>query len=173
MIMIIEQTILNNLNEISYGWIDKENNIHDLVNEDFSKLYKLQSPEEVLTNKVGVCWDQVELERSIFTKENYKIKTYFICHYDNASCPTHTFLVYEKNNKFYWFEHSWEIFRGIHEYNSIYELLSDVKEKFIKYELNNNYNKYNLLLREYSKPKYGISVIEFYKHCEENEIINI
>ncbi len=171
--MIKEQNILNMLNDISYGWIDNENNIHTIVNEQFSKNYKLQSPEEILTNKVGVCWDQVELERYLFEKENIPIKTFFICHYDNDKCPTHTFLVYEKNKKYYWFEHSWEIFRGIHEYNSINDLLFDIKEKFIKYELNNNYNSNNLLLREYKKPKYGISVIEFYHHCEQNEIINI
>ena len=76
-----------------------------------------------------------------------------------------------KNNKYYWFEHSWERFRGIHEYNSLKELLNDIKDKFIKYELCDNYVLENLMLYEYKKPKYHISTQEFYDHC--NNGINI
>ena len=101
------------------------------------------------------------------------IKTYFIVHYDNNKCPTHTFLTFEKNNKYYWFEHAWEKFRGIHEYNTQKELLIDIKDKFIKYELNNNYIKENIILREYKKPKYHITVQEFYKHCENGTYIDL
>lgn len=168
-----EQDIMNILKDIEYGWIDINNKKHTSVDNTFSIQYKLQSPEEVLTNKVGVCWDQVELERYYFEKTNYKYNTYFIAHYDNAKCPTHTFLTYEKNNKYYWFEHSWSKYQGIHEYDSLNELLKDVREKFIHTELNNNYNKTNLLLREYTKPLYNIGVQEFYKHCETKEPIQV
>lgn len=167
------QDIMNILNDIEYGWLDINNKTHKDVDSSFSNNYKLQSPEETLKNKIGVCWDQVELERYYFEKTNYEYKTYFIAHYDNKNCPTHTFLVYEDNNKYYWFEHSWKKYQGIHEYNSKNELLKDIKNKFIITELNNNYNELNLLLREYQKPKYGLTVQEFYKHCEQNEIIKV
>ena len=85
--------------------------------------------------------------------------------------PTHTFLTYEKNNEYYWFKHSWERFRGIREYNSLKDLLKDIKDKFIKYELCDNYVLENLMLYEYKKPKYHISTQEFYVHC--NNSINI
>ena len=35
---------------------------------DFYHQYRLQSPRQVVENRVGVCWDQVELERYIFSK---------------------------------------------------------------------------------------------------------
>lgn len=161
-----EFEVMDLMKNIEYGWVDKNNNRHTIVDETYSDNYVLQSPKEIIRNKVGVCWDQVELERYYFKGNDWNIKTYFIVHYDDDRCPTHTFLTFEKNNKYYWFEHSWGRFKGIHEYNSLKDLLIDVRDKFIKYELNNNHNKNNLCLYNYKKPKYHLSVLEFYKHCE-------
>lgn len=160
------------MNDIKYGYMDNKGEIHNDANDEFSELYKLQSPQETLENKIGVCWDQVELERYLFKKKNIEFKTYFIVHYDNDRCPTHTFLIYKDNNKYYWFEHSWKKHRGITVYDSELEALKDIKDKFVKDELNNEYNYMNLCIYEYSKPDYGINVLEFYKHCENgNNII--
>lgn len=164
--------IMNIMDSISYGWKDTKDTIHYKVDETFSGSYILQSPEETINSNVGVCWDQVELERFLFEKTQLSYKTYFIVYYDNDKCPTHTFLTYEKNNKVYWFEHSWSKYKGIHEYNNINELLKDIKQKFINTELNNSYNKMNLVIYEYTKPKYGINVSEFYKHCETGKQVN-
>lgn len=166
-----EFEIMNLMENIEYGWMDKTNNKHTIVDEYYSDNYVLQNPKEIIKNKVGVCWDQVELERYYFKGNDWNIKTYFIVHYDNDRCPTYTFLTFEKNSKYYWFEHSWERFKGIHEYNSLKDLLIDVRDKFIKYELNDNYNKNNLCLYNYKKPKFHLNVLEFYKHCENG--INI
>ena len=166
-----EFEIMDLMKNIEYGYVDKNNNKYSIVDETFSDNYILQSPNEVIKSRIGVCWDQVELERYYFKGNGLNIKTYFIVHYDNDKCPTHTFLTFEKDNKYYWFEHSWEIFSGIHEYATLKDLLLDVRDKFIKYELNNNYIKENLCIYDYKKPKYHLSVLEFYKHCESG--INI
>ena len=168
-----EFEIMNLMEDIKYGWIDKENNKYQLVDENFSCKYILQSPQEVIKNKLGVCWDQVELERYYFKGNNYNIKTFFLVHYDNDKCPTHTFLTFEKDNKYYWFEHSWEKFKGIHEYKTMKALLLDVRNKFIENELNNNYFSNNLVMCEYKKPEFNISVQEFYNHCEHGTYINL
>ena len=157
------------MEEIELGYLDKNNEYHYLIDDD----YHLLSPEEINIKKVGICWDQVEYERYLFDKQNIKNNTYFIVHYDNDKCPTHTFLIYEDNNKYYWFEHAWEMFKGIHEYNSEKEALKFIKEVFIKYELNNNYDNNSLKIYKYDKPEYGLSISDFYKHCEKGEIINI
>ncbi len=167
-----ELEVMNLMQDIEYGWIDKDNKKHSFVNELFADNYILQSPKEVIKNKIGVCWDQVELERYYFKGNDWNIKTYFIVHYDDDKCPTHTFLTYKKNDKYYWFEHSWERFKGIYEYNTEKDLLLDVKDKFIKYELNNLYNDERLLLYEYKKPNYHISVNEFYNYCEKGKNID-
>lgn len=171
--MFLIDDILVIMNDIRYGYMDIKNKIHDYADDDFSELYKLQTPQQTLENKVGVCWDQVELERYLFKKKNIKFKTYFMVYYDNDKCPTHTFLIYEDNNKFYWFEHSWKKYKGVTVYDSELDALKDIKYKFVKEELNNEYDCMNLCIYEYSKPEYGINVLEFYKHCENGNIIII
>lgn len=165
-----EFEIMQLMDNINYGWVDKNNNKHMIVDELFSKNYILQEPKETIVNQIGVCWDQVELERYYF--KSYKIRTYFIVYDDGNKCPTHTFLMYEKNAKYYWFEHAWEKFKGIHEYKTQKELLLDVRNKFIKYELNRHYDEEKLRLVEYEKPKYHISVQDFYDYCGKKKNID-
>ena len=98
---------------------------YDVIN----KSYKLQSPKDILKSKKGICWDQVELER-YYLKNNETIKTYFIVNYDD-DMKTHTFLTYKENDKYYWLEHAWEKYSGIHEYKEEIEMLKDIKEKYI------------------------------------------
>lgn len=166
-----EFEIMDLMKDIEYGWMDKNNHKHSIVDETYSDNYVLQTPSEVLKNKLGVCWDQVELERYFFKGTDWDVSTYFLVYYDGDRCPTHTFLTFAKENKYYWFEHAWERFRGIHEYDSLNELLFDVKNKFIQWELNNEYIFENLVLREYKKPKFHISTPEFYNHCEHGTMI--
>lgn len=165
--------ITNIMNNIEYGYLDVNNQKHLEFDESFANLYKLQSPEETLRNKVGICWDQVELERYLLEKENVEFKTYFIVHYDNMTCPTHTFLIYKQEDKYYWFEHSWEKNRGVKVFDTELEALKYIKEKFIIDELNNKYNYKNLLIYEYTKPTFGIGVLDFFKHCENGKNIII
>lgn len=161
------------MNKIEYGYFDIYNVVHNDIDDNFSKFYKLQTPQETLKNGIGVCWDQVELERYLFSSNKIEFKTYFIVHYDEDKCPTHTFLIYKDNNNYCWFEHSWSKYKGIHIYTSEEEALKDVKEKFIKDELDNKYNYMNLCIYEYSKPKFGINVLDFYKHCENSKNVMI
>lgn len=168
-----ENEIMELMNVINYGWMDVNGKKHINDFETFSSEYILQSPEEVIKSQVGVCWDQVELERYYFKNVNDSIKTFFIVHYDGDKCPTHTFLTFRKDNYYYWFEHSWEKFRGIHKYNSMKELLKDIRTNFIQFELNNIYVQENLVIHEYTKPDYNISVQEFYEHCDKGKYINL
>lgn len=166
-----EFEVMNLMEDVEYGWMDKNRKIHNNIDDSYLDNYILQSPKEVIKNKVGVCWDQVELERYYFKSNDYNVKTYFIVYYDNDRCPTHTFLTFKKDNKYYWFEHSWERFKGIHEYKTLKELLLDVQSKFIKCEINTKFNKNNLCIYNYSKPKEHINILDFYKYCESG--INI
>lgn len=167
-----ELEVMELMKDIKYGWIDKDNNKYIDDFELFSEKYILQSPTEIIKNKVGVCWDQVELERYYFKSNDWNIKTFFLIHYDGDKSPTHTFLTFEKDNKHYWFEHSWGTFVGIHEYNTEKELLLDIKNKFIKNDLN-NYIPEHLDLHQYKKPKYHISVQDFFNHCDSGKHIDL
>lgn len=111
------------MSKIEYGFKDEQgNNIIDINpkkwDEEFSEFYYLLTPEELLERKCGVCWDQIELERKLFEDENIKVETYFIFLADQDMLPSHTFLIYQDDTKYYWFEHSWNKYKGIHEYNN-------------------------------------------------------
>lgn len=162
---------MNLMENIKYGWIDRKKHKHDIVNQSFSEHYMLQTPQEVIANQLGVCWDQVELERYYFKGHDWNIKTFFLVHYDLDKCPSHTFLTFEKNHKWYWFEHAWEKFKGIHAYETLKELLLDIQNKFIHSTLNGQYEKDQLILWEYKKPEFHISTLDFYKHCEKGNFI--
>lgn len=168
--------IMNVMSDIEYGFKDddgfniiNDNNKWDL---NFNDFYYLQTPEELLISKCGVCWDQVELERKLFKEHHISFKTYFIFIKDDEMLPSHTFLVYKDNNKYYWFEHSWYKYRGIHEYNSIIFLLEDVINKF-KLEHIEVSDKSVLYLYEYDLPKKHIKCDEFYKYIETQKLVDV
>lgn len=165
--------ILNALEGIEYGWMDLEKNTHVNQDKGFKKNYCLSSPEEVVANSLGTCFDIVELERTYFKNIGIKFNTFFMIYYESKKMFTHTFIVYEENEKFYWFEYSWSNNKGIHEYMSLYDLLTDVRSKFKK---NNNLKFMDmdyLCIYKYKKPKYHIGLKDLYKHCESGENVII
>ncbi len=158
--------IMNTMEKIEYGFLDKlGRNIIDDDNVEciFNKVYYLMPPEELLEKKVGVCWDQVELERKLFNEKNIHNETYFIYIDDKHKLPSHTFLVYYENNKVYWFEHSWYDERGIHEYDDINSLLNDVEYKFRKSKEAKVKSNFDVYIYRYNKPNYNISCDDFFK----------
>lgn len=171
----ILNNIMDKMNEIEYGFNLDNKDIYpkndDEWYNDFSKQYFLQSPSQIINSKLGVCWDQVELERYYFGLEKISCESYFIVEYDGLEYPTHTFIIVELNQKYYWFEHSWEPYRGIMEFNSLEEALIYVKDLFIKMLVKRNISTEEVVIYKYSKPEYEISSEEFFKHCENGEKI--
>ena len=157
---------------IEYGYMTKDGKVlkydDPSFERDFFNQYVLSSYNDVLKNKLGNCFDQVEFEREWFTKHNYKVKTYFEyvnVPYDN-DYETHTFLVFEDNNKWYYFENADFNNRGVHQYNSLEELLKDTYNRYLinleKYNLNDKEIS-SIEVLEYSKPKENSSFEEFFK----------
>ncbi len=168
--------IMDIMEQIEYGFLDNTgNNICNNADLEyiFSKVYYLMSPEELLNKKVGICWDQVELERKLFEENNIKNETYFIYMDDKNILPSHTFLVFYMNNKVYWFEHSWFDKKGIHEYNNLNDLLNDVEINFIKSRENEVPKSVDVHIYKYNKPSYNISCDDFYNYIfMQKEIFN-
>lgn len=118
------------------------------ANED---TYIVKTPKELLKTKSGICYDQVELEREYLTKHNYEFKTFFIYPWKNEKrlIPTHTFLIFKENNKYYWFEYSWESYRGIsNPFDSYESACNYVQSQLSKLS---KYNDYKVI--EYTAPK--------------------
>lgn len=167
------EEILDYLKDIKFGWSDIDKNIYTDPEKGFKKKYVLSSPEETMHNKVGTSFDIVEVERVCFKSLGIDFDTYFMIYYESRRMFTHTFLVYEADEKFFWFEASWEEDKGLHEYSSLYDLLTDVRSKFKKYKnikfMDNDY----LCIYKYRKPKYHLNLKDLYKHCETGENVII
>lgn len=166
------QELLTYMDNINYGFTDSTGNNYGSwdekkFEENVFKKWTLSSPERLIKVKHGHCFDQVELERDWFTKHNYIIHTYyimFVLPYENPY-TTHTFLIYEENSKYYYFEHSDYYNRGIIEFDSLEEALLYRQRK----QISSNKEQHNmteeeissLKIFEYSKPPYGITMDDF------------
>lgn len=167
--------------EFEYGWIDQDGIRHSGINDGNS--YYLQSPKELVKSKLGICWDRTELYRDWFKNmTNLKFETYYIFYEDNAGCPSHTILVFYKNDKVYWFEPMFQAvdnyYSGIHEYDNINSLLLDLKKVWIKDLLITNlvpvnYKDDNVFIYKYDIPKYHINGFEMRNHIDKSKLIEI
>lgn len=168
-------------NQFMYGWVDQKGNGHSGSND--AESYSLQSPEELLKSRLGICWDMVELYRCFFENmTSLKYETYYLFYEDNKGCPSHSILVFYDNNKVYWFEPMFNdkncFYSGIHEYESIDKLLNDFIRVFCEFALfyefiPANYNPANFNLYKYTAPQQHINGIEMRNHINNSEFINI
>lgn len=163
--MMINEKLKQIMEKIEYGYIDKDNNKYYHLNEVEEK-YILQTPNQIITNKIGLCFDQVELEREILDQNNIKSQSYFIINY-GKKIKTHTFITYKIKDTYYWFENAWTNEKGIHQYKTKKELLKDITDKFIKDQVKNK--DINIKIYNYKKPKYNITAKDFIIHCQKSK----
>ena len=156
------------VSQTEYGWLDSDGQKHyKLEMEKYQEKYILQTPEEVEKNKIGICWDQVELERYYLERMGIKCESYIIYYAGKRKDRVHTFLTYNKDNYTYWFEHAWKNHKGIHKYKNNEEILADVKRIFIDEKINNNYEEKRLHIYNYAKPKPHVNHYNFLKYCQK------
>ncbi len=166
------------MNKIQYGWISGEDGqIHGTGEAEdenyFFKHYRLQSPDELASSLVGVCWDQTEFERYWFNKHGYAHKVYYLELNDGEGCPSHTFVSYISKNsgRLYWFEHSWNKHAGTHLHATETELLKNV---VAKYQEAMDDHTSPIILRELKDtPRYGMTCEEFMNFAHSQPEINI
>lgn len=139
---------------------------------NMNKLYKLRLGDDFVKNKYGVCWDFCEFERAFFEEAKIPHECYFYISFLNRekSGPTHTFLLFYQNNKWHWFEYSWQKYRGIWEYETKKDALKDILEKFINYY---NRNIQNVEIYRTKKVRSRLDAYNFIEHCLNGEKITL
>lgn len=162
--------LLNYMKEnISYGFMTKDGSIEKENYVNFGRKYKLQTPEEVYKNKVGVCWDQVEFQKLIFDKYiRLPVDTYFVDISDGKKTThTHTFLVYSNGDGYFnYFENSYEKLRGIHKFKNIYLTVNYVLENLKK-----DVTAKHITVYKYTDVRFGISADEYLSHVKKGDIV--
>ena len=125
-------------NNIRYGWLDINNEIHIGNMKNFRKLYRTLSINEILENGIGICIDQVNLMHYLLNKINIKNKMFATRIYepndfnelDNEE-HMHCFILCYIDNKVYHIEHpNWHRI-GIYEYKNEEEALKTINDYYI------------------------------------------
>ena len=171
---------------IKYGILGTDGKIYrDWADDQDSKFqiacqtkYALCDKARILNCGLGTCWDQVELERAWFKEHGYQIKTFFIwfhLDYRNNYC-THTYLVYEKDDKYYYFEHSDYKNEGIHEFDSYEDAIKYQMSKHIEFHKARGLDVSDDILShlevmEYDIKEYGINKDEYLDNIFNSKIV--
>ncbi|MBR4178543.1 MAG: hypothetical protein IKR57_04270 [Bacilli bacterium] len=175
--------LLEFMKNIKYGFVgDNGKQYYDANSKEWNDNWYehaiVQNKDEVLNSMCGTCYEQVEFEREWFIEHGYKIKTYFIWFYvcRPNNIPSHTFLIYEKNNKYYLFEHADMNNMGIYEFDSEEEGIKYALDKHIKFVYSCNCDikeseRGTLKIYEYSRPKDDLHIQEFLDYVTKNEIL--
>ena len=119
------------LNEYEYMVPNNGNPITHIKNDDFIKYYVLLSPNEFEKYKGGICWDYVAYEAMYFRAKypNIKFETYYQVIDNRNDNPTHTFLIFEFDNKWYWFESSWKTNCGVYGFDNKNDCIEYIMQK--------------------------------------------
>lgn len=168
------QTFLNKMKVIEYGWIDKNGKkyLNHLVKDKFIKDYYLQNPKDVWKTQIGICWDQVEVERQFFKEKKIPHQSIFMFYDDGLKYPIHTFLLFKLDNKYGWIENTYTYVKdSIRYYDSIKEAIEDVTKEFIR-ENNLKVIGDKIYYFNYDKPKYGLDFNGYINHCRSSKLLN-
>ena len=168
---LLDERDLECLKDIMVGYKDREGNRYLKLDECVKDRYYLQTADELLESKIGLCFDQVELARKIITKMKYNVETYYLMYSNVEFDASHTFLIYNYCGKYFWLENAWFKYRGKHEYDTKEALFKDVIKKFVKTIPNGSVD--NVRLFRYEKPRAGMGFGKLINHYISGEKIKI
>lgn len=165
------KVLTNFLEQVKYGWIDLEGNVHEKIDKDkFMNDYRLLNPDKLEKQMIGICFDMVEYERKYLNDRNIDCKSLLIVHEKDYKPMIHAFLIYKENNEYFWIEYAFRTMIEIRKYQTLKECLEDVKQEFL---LENNISDIGkIYFYSYEKPEYGINQEEFIKHCLKGKLLN-
>ena len=119
------------LNDYEYMIQNNGTPITHIKSDDFVKYYILLSPNEFEKYKGGICWDYVAYEAMYFRAKypNIKFETYYQVIDNRNDNPTHTFLIFEFDKKWYWFESSWKPNCGVYGFDNKSDCIEYIMQK--------------------------------------------
>ena len=125
--------ILNKLDEIKYGWMDINGEIHLNTMKDFRKIYKTMSINTALEKKIGICMEQVFYTHLLLDEKKIPNKMFCTRIYEDenfndldAHEHMHCFSLCYIGNDVYHIEHANQEERGIYKYSSEEEAISKI-----------------------------------------------
>lgn len=106
--------------------------------------WTLKNFKNYIPMTIGSLPDLIELEAGFFEEQGIPYQRYVFINEKNPT-KIHSFIAYQKDNKWYYFEYILKQFRGIHEFSSQEELESVVLSKLIQLEISDPNEKIKYL----------------------------
>ena len=174
-------------NNISYGiygidgvvYDDWNNSIDSSFQVACQTKYALCDSHRLIKYKYGNCFDQVELERDWFKRNNYEFKTFYIWFLfeEDNNYMTHSYLVYKDktSDDYCYFEHADYNNKGIKKFKSYKDAVLYQMNKHI--ESNRKYNIINddvlnrLIVYEFDISKYECLMDEYISNILDSKVI--
>lgn len=97
------------MRDFEYGWVHNRRH-YNQNNDPNMDHYHVMQPYEVFNYKKGVCQDQSLFEYDILVRLRFECKLYFIHQFYTS---THTYCMFKQGSRWYHFENSFAMFRGI------------------------------------------------------------
>ena len=122
----------SDLNKWDYGVLINGKVETDADKIDWSK-YKTIPIKDVEKYHVGICWDFVNYQHSVFKKSGYQDESHLFVMQrsdDPNDIVTHTFSTVNIGDKKYWFESSWFKHQGVHEVTSYKDVIDTLVEEY-------------------------------------------
>ena len=132
------EDILQFMDNIRYGYVDSNNEIHLNTLKGFRKTYITLSIKDILKYKVGTCIEQVFLMKYLLDMINVKNKMFCTRIYEpnifddlNAEEHMHCFILYYINDRVYHIEHPNPDKVGIYEYKDEEDALKRINDYYV------------------------------------------
>ena len=122
-----ENDLLRYLKENEFDWGVLDENWDKITDRlIYRKMWRLKNIQQILKDKIGICWEFANLEKIIFDELKMKSYMYWIV-FDNDidENPFHSFTLIERGDKFILFEFSFTKYAWIYELeniNDVFEL---------------------------------------------------
>ena len=145
--------ILKFMDEIKYGWVDINDNIHYDM-KDFRLNYRTMSTKKTLEYKVGTCIEQTILMKYFLDEVKIKNEIYCTRIYEdenfndlNAKERMHCFVLFYDDKDVYQIEHPDPDRKGIHKFSSREDAINFLVKHYEEMTIN-DYKEKGILVKE-------------------------
>ena len=150
------QSFFSYVETIQYGYQDKSGQLHFADEEDFTiQDYAFSSPEDVVNNNCGWCWDLAELIKVYCVRHDLPCRSWFMEYLSDELHQTHTQVFLQFNGN--WCpapENSLGLHLGEHSYAELDQCVQWFAGWFTDYlrsVLRDKFDARDLLVREYTR----------------------
>lgn len=161
-------------NNFKYGYI--RNGKPETENwDDFDKCWKYRSVNQIKKDKVGICYDYSLLTFDEFNDKSWceLIPVFFHAKNDSKhELATHTVCfirIINKENEVVAIESAWDLYKGVHQFDSIKQGMFKYK-KYLEKQYESNYDYAIKFYNPLDKKLFGKTQIEFEKYIIEHGI---